>query len=176
MIRFAIAALFILVSGCAMAQPINATSTTTGTSNITQTGGANLLGTAGTLPSSADPCAYAKKSSVSIAVSSAATTQLIAVSGSTTPYICGFDFTIAASATSAATAQLEYGTATNCTGTHALTGTYGSGDAAASTTPAYITRGDGQATVLATAASQGVCIVTAGTTVLVQGSLTYVQQ
>jgi hypothetical protein len=157
------------IQGVASMQPV--------IENITQSGGTNLIGTAGTVPSSNDPCSYAKKNSVAIAVSTATTTALVAVSGSTTVYVCGFDFSIAASATTATTAQLEYGTGAACVTTHtALTGTYGSGDAAVSTTPTVISRGDGSATVLAGIASNGICIVTAGTTNLVEGSLTYVQQ
>lgn len=172
--RIGLSALFALVvSTCAMAQVVNPG----GATNITQAAGTNLIGTAGTIPASADPCSYNKKSSASINVASATTAAVVAISGSTTVYVCGFDFTIAGSATTATTAQLEYGTGTACVSTQtALTGTYGSGDAAVSTTPTYVSRGDGQATVLAGIASNGICIVTAGTTVKVAGSLTYVQQ
>jgi hypothetical protein len=129
-----------------------------------------------TFASDQDPCSYAQKSSASISVTSATTTSLVAVSGSTAVYVCGFSFTIAPSATSADTAQLEYGTGASCTGTHALTGTYGNGDLTTSAPPLPVSYGGGLGTVVTAPASNGVCLVTAGTTVNVQGVLTYVQQ
>jgi hypothetical protein len=123
-----------------------------------------------------DPCMYALKTSIPIAVSTATTTSLVAVSGTTSIYICHFDLMIAGSATTADTATLEYGTGATCTGTHALTGTYGGNDAAVTPSPLPLSVGGGFGTVLSTPASQGVCIVTTGTTVFVQGSMAYVQQ
>lgn len=123
-----------------------------------------------------DPCSYAAKSSASISVTSATTTQLVAISGSTVIYTCGFAITIAPSATTADTAQFEYGTSTNCTGTNALTGTLGNGDLTTAAPPLPVTYGSGNSTIFKTAAANGLCIVTAGNTVNVQGVLTYVQQ
>ncbi len=123
-----------------------------------------------------DPCTYAAKSSAAIAVATATTTSLVAVSGSTSIYVCGFSMTIAPSATAADTALFEYGTSTNCTGTHALTGTYGAGDLTSAAPVTHVNYGTGGYTVMTAPASQGVCIVTAGTAVSVQGILTYVQQ
>jgi hypothetical protein len=123
-----------------------------------------------------DPCSYAAKSSTPITLTTATTQQLIPVSGSTVPYVCGFSMTIAPSATSAATALFEYGTSTNCTGTNALTGTYGNGDLTSAAPVAPITAGNASSTVFKGAAASGICIVTAGTAVNVQGVLTYVQQ
>lgn len=125
----------------------------------------------------ADPCqSGVAKSSVPIAVATATTTSLVAVSGSTTVYVCGFSISIAPSATAADTALFEYGTSTNCTGTHALTGTYGDGDLTSAAPPIVVDYGNAGATIFKSAASAGVCIVTAGTAVSVQGVLTYVQQ
>ncbi len=123
-----------------------------------------------------DPCTYAAKSSAAIAVATATTTSLVAVSGSTSIYVCGFSMTIAPSATAADTALFEYGTSTNCTGTHALTGTYGNGDLTSAAAVVPVSYGNGGYTVITAPASQGVCIVTTGTAVSVQGVLTYVQQ
>ncbi len=123
-----------------------------------------------------DPCTYAAKSSAAIAVASATTTSLVAVSGTTSVYVCGFSMTIAPSATAADTALFEYGTSTNCTGTHALTGTYGNGDLTSAAPVVPVVYGSGGYTVMTAPASQGVCIVTTGTAVSVQGILTYVQQ
>lgn len=124
----------------------------------------------------ADPCSFAAKSSAVINVTSALTTQLVAVSGSTSVYVCGFSLSIAPSATSADTAEFEYGTSTNCTGTHALTGTYGAGDLTTAAAPLPINYGGGNQTVFRAPASQGLCMVSVGTTVNIQGVLTYVQQ
>jgi hypothetical protein len=125
---------------------------------------------------SADVCSSTAKSSVPINVTSATTTSLFAVSGTKAVYVCGFSITIAPSLTSAATALFEYGTSASCTGTHALTGILGGGYvAAAANLPIPVSYGDGNATIFGAPASNGVCIVTAGTAVSVQGVLTYVQ-
>lgn len=122
-----------------------------------------------------DPCTANTKSSAAINVTSATTTSLVAVSGSTTVYVCGFSMTVAPSITSADTALFEYGTGAACTSPVALTGTYGNGNVAL-TGVVPVTYGSGIATIFKSAASNGVCILTAGTTVSVQGVLTYVQQ
>lgn len=126
--------------------------------------------------STSDPCTSAAKSSAPIAVATATTTSLVAVSGSTTVYVCGFAMTIAPSAVSAATALLEYGTGATCTSPTALTGTFGNGDLTSAAGVAPILYGNGSATVTKGAASAGICILTAGNAVSVQGVLTYVQQ
>ena len=114
-----------------------------------------------------------KKQSVAINVSTAATTALVVVSGSTQVYVCGYSFTIAPSATTADTAQIEQGTGTACAGNvTALTGTYGNGDLTAAAPLIAVTNGELQPTP----AAYGVCILTAGTAVSVQGVLTFVQQ
>lgn len=122
-----------------------------------------------------DPCMSSgvKKQSVAINVSTAATTALVVVSGSTQVYVCGYSFTIAPSATTADTAQIEQGTGTACAGNvTALTGTYGNGDLTAAAPLIAVTNGELQPTP----AAYGVCILTAGTAVSVQGVLTFVQQ
>lgn len=123
-----------------------------------------------------DPCTSAAKSSVAISVATATTTSLVAVSGSTVAYVCGFAMTIAPSATAADTALFEYGTSTTCTSPTSLTGTFGNGDLTSAAPVAPVSYGDGLATVFKGAASAGICIVTTGTAVSVQGVLTYVQQ
>ena len=126
----------------------------------------------------ADPCGSPSiaKSSAAISVTSATTTSLVAVSGSTTVYVCGFSISIAPSATSADTALFEYGTGAACSSPTSLTGTFGNGDLTTAAPPAIVSYGGGGSTVFKSAASAGICIVTAGTTVNVQGVLTYVQQ
>jgi hypothetical protein len=124
----------------------------------------------------ADPCNAAAKSSAPINVTSAATTSLVAVSGTTTVYVCGISFTIAPSATTADTALFEYGTGAACTSPTVLTGTYGSGDLTSAAPVVPVNYGGGGQTIFKSAASAGICILTAGTAVNVQGVLTFVQQ
>lgn len=128
--------------------------------------------------SSTDPCASSAiaKSSVAINLTSAAASQLVALSGSTVVYVCGFSATIAPSATSAATLQFEYGTGSNCgTGTTVLTGTYGNGDLTTTVGPLPVQM-NGPGTIFKTAAGNALCAAGGGTTVNVQGVLTFVQQ
>lgn len=125
-----------------------------------------------------DPClSNDNKASVAISASTATTASLVAKSGSTVIYVCHFDMSIAGSATSAATAQLEFGTGAACVTTQAaITGTYGSNDAAVSTTPTVISAGVGGFSLAISAAGAALCLVTAGTNPFVQGLVTYVQQ
>ncbi len=126
--------------------------------------------------STSDPCSSAAKSSAVISVATATTTSLVAVSGSTKVYVCGFSMSIAPSATAADTAAFEYGTGAACTGPTALTGTYGNGDLTSAAPVVPVSYGGAGQTVFASAASNGICILTTGTAVSVQGVLTYVQQ
>lgn len=126
-------------------------------------------------PVQADPCSYAVKSSASINISSATTTQLVAISGSTAIYVCGFTVTINQIITTANTIQFEYGTSTNCTGVNKLTGLFGAGGITAGL-PIAVTYGYGTGTIFTAPASNGLCALTAGTTPNIQGVLTYVQQ
>ena len=115
-----------------------------------------------TLPNPCENPSVAK-STVAVAISTATTTQIVAVSGATTIYLCSFSATFGASTT----ALLEYGTSTNCTGTHALTGVM------APATGAFVSWGAGHE--INTPASQGLCIVSTGTGGI-NGFATYVQQ
>lgn len=126
--------------------------------------------------STSDPCTSAAKSSAAISVATATTTSLVAVSGSTTVYVCGFAMTIAPSAVTAGTALFEYGTGATCTSPTSLTGTFGNGDLTSTVGVAPVIYGGGSQTVFKSASSAGICILTAGNAVSVQGVLTYVQQ
>lgn len=127
-------------------------------------------------PAIADPCSYASKSSVSINITSAATTQLVAISGSTSIYVCHFSFTASQVITTANTLQFEYGTSTTCVGANKLTGLYGAGGITAGD-PIVVSSGSGNATLFNAPASNGLCALTAiGATGSFQGVLTYVQQ
>src|SRR5437899_2759613 len=104
------------------------------------------------------------------------TTSIVAVSASTVVYVCGFSMTIAPSATAADTAQFEYGTGAACTSPTVLTGTYGNGDLTSAAPVTHVSYGGAGQTVFASAAAAGRCILTAGTSVNLQGVLTSVQQ
>jgi hypothetical protein len=126
--------------------------------------------------STPDPCSSLNfHQSASISVASSTTTSLVALNANHGIFVCGFTLTIAGSATSAATAQLEYGTGAACSSPTALTGTFGSNDAAVSTTPTQVTYGDGGHTIFAVPPGSGLCVLTAGTSSFVQGVVTYVQ-
>ena len=90
--------------------------------------------------STVDPCLSSAvlKATAPVTVATAATTQIVAPSGTKAVYICGGSFSIAPSATSAATALIEYGASSNCTGTHALTGAFGAGDLTTAAPPIVV--------------------------------------
>ena len=126
-----------------------------------------------TFASDQDVCSYAQKSSVAINITSATTTQLVAISGSTLIYICGFSFTISEVVTTPNTLQFEYGTSTNCTGTNKLTGLYGGGGVTAGD-PIFIHDGGGSSTVFTVPSANGLCALTAiGASGSFQGVLTF---
>lgn len=123
-----------------------------------------------------DPCSYALKKSAPIAIASATTTSLVAVSGATTVFVCGFSVTISEVVTTANTILFEYGTGAACSTPTSLTGTYGSGGVTAGA-PITVSYGNGFGTIFASAASAGICAVTAiGASGSFEGVLTYVQQ
>ena len=130
--------------------------------------------TAGTLtaslstinPVSQDLCFNSAKTSVSVAISTATTTQLVALATGKIVHVCGFNASFGATTT----AQLEYGTGSSCgTGTTALTGVYAPG------TGVVLNVGNANSTVTKTVVSNALCLVSTGTGG-VNGVLTYVQQ
>jgi len=124
-----------------------------------------------------DPCqdVSAIKQSAAIAISSATTVQLIALSGTTTIYVCGF--TAAAGAGTNPSIQFEYGTGTNCAGSPTvLTGAMATGVTVATGVPGPIFTSAGAGTAFKSAAGNEICAVTAGTTPNFQGFISYVQQ
>ena len=116
-----------------------------------------------------DPCRNPNvaKSTVAIAVTTAATTQLVAPSGTKAVYLCSLQANVVGTSP---TLLIEYGTSTTCVGTTALTGTI------PVATGTYFSTGNDSA--IATPASQGLCLVSGGTltTTGIQGFATYVQQ
>jgi hypothetical protein len=130
-----------------------------------------------TFASDQDVCSYAAKSSTPITLTTIVTATVVPVSGSTAVYVCGFSFTIAPSATSADTIKFVYGTGAACaSGQTALTGTYGNGDLTIAAPVVPISYGNGNGTVMIAPASNGLCTITTGTAVNIQGILSYVQQ
>ena len=109
--------------------------------------------------------AGAPNSSVPISISTATTTQLVALSGSTKIYVTAWDVIAAGTGN----IQLEYGTGTNCgTGTTALTGSYNL------TAQAGIAKGNGLAAVLVVPAGNALCALTSAA-VGMYGSVSYTQ-
>ena len=116
-----------------------------------------------------DPCQNptVPKSSVAIAVTSSTTTQLVALTTGQAIYVCGGEMSLTGTTP---TALFEYGTSTDCTGTHALTG------AVQPTSGSMIPFGSGSGVQFKTAVSNGLCLVTGGTTTFAEGWMVYVKQ
>jgi hypothetical protein len=124
-----------------------------------------------------DPCQSPNiaKSSAPINITSATTTSLVAVSGSTIVYVCGLSFTVSEVITTANTILFEYGTGAACSSPVALTGKYGDGGVTAGI-PIVVNASSG-GTIFKSAASNGICaLTTIGATGSFQGVITYVQQ
>ena len=114
-----------------------------------------------------DPCLSpaVPKSSVVLNVTTSA--QVLAVSGTTSIYVCGFNATLAGTTP---TFQFEYGTGAVCaTGLTVLSGVYApSGSAFVAYSPSY--------TAFKVPSANALCVATGGTTPSLQGTLTYIQQ
>lgn len=140
--------------------------TTPGTTNGVQVNaalpaGTNTIGNVGSDPSSGK----GTPSSVAINVSTATTTQLVALSGSTKIYVTSYD--VIAAGTGNIT--FEYGTGTACaTGTTALTGAYNL------TAQAGIAKGNGIGAVLVVPAGNALCVLTSAG-VQMSGSVSFQQ-
>jgi hypothetical protein len=136
-----------------------------------------VLVTGGNIAGVTDPCGTTVlKSSVPINVVTATTTQLVALTVGQSIYVCGATFTIAPSGTTADTATFEFGTGASCgTGTTALTGALGAGDLTTATGVAVVTFSDPQTTMTAPSGN-ALCLLSAGTTVNIQGILQFVKQ
>ena len=129
-------------------------------------------------PGTTDPCQNPSviKSSAKISLSSTTAAAVVALASGKIVYVCGFMADIQGSATTVGTVQFEYGTQTTnpCdTGTTTLTPAL-PGNITANV-PTVIPMPGGY-TQFATTASQQLCAVATGTTISVQGYLTYVQQ
>lgn len=125
-----------------------------------------------------DPCASLSiaKSSAVVNIITAATTQLVAPSGSTVIYVCSIALTVSQVITTPNTIQFISGTGGACAGGLLnRTGLIGDGGVTAGPPLVFVT-GTG-ATIFKTTGTQGLCAVTAiGATASFQGLVTYVQQ
>lgn len=120
-----------------------------------------------------DPCLSTgvSKLSVPINITTAVTTQLVALAAGQSIYVCGYSISTTG-ATTTTTAQLEYGTGALCgTGTTVLTGQF----AQSLLTSAVVVVAGGPM-ILRAPSGNALCLVSAGTTPSIQGHLTYVQQ
>ena len=121
-----------------------------------------------------DPCAYANKTNLPFTTNGTTSVQLVALSGSTTIYVCSLHY-IAAGAT---TVAFTTGTGTACvTGNAAVIGSTTAGIANSMSYAANggETYGNGTGTIAKGAASSEFCMIN-GTNVYVSGNLTFVQQ
>lgn len=125
-----------------------------------------------------DPCqnTNAVKSSVAINITTAATTQLVALSAGLQIYVCEFNLSISQVVTTPNTLKFVNGTGASCgTGQATLSGLYGDGGVTAAQ-PIVVTSGGGP-TVFTVPSGNALCATTAiGATASFQGILTYVQQ
>lgn len=154
---------------------IRLTGISSGTVNAALTVSAAQIEPAQTVAlTSTDPCQSSAnpKQSVVINIATATTTNLVAISGTTSIYVCGFAVSFG-STISADTIQFEYGTGATCgSGTTVLTGAFNTNGLL---TGQMAYGGAGQ-TVFKTVAAQGLCAVTTvGTGPSIQGVLTFVQ-
>ena len=156
---------YIATYACSSAYPTAGTITASFSPAITSTVASGSV----SIVTTGDPCRNPNvaKSTVAIAVTTAATTQLVAPSGTKAVYLCSLQANVVGTAP---TLLIEYGTSTTCVGTTALTGTI------PVATGTYFSTGNDAA--IATPASQGLCLVSGGTltTTGVQGFATFVQQ
>jgi hypothetical protein len=137
--------------------------------NLKQVGGSTLTEGQGT-KSQSIPVTMASDqgqatASVAINVSSATTTQLVAISGSKSIYVSHYNWISGGTGN----VTLEYGTGSTCgTGTTVLTGPYGM------LAGGGISAGSGVAPILFVPAGNALCILTS-TTAQISGSVAYAQ-
>lgn len=116
-------------------------------------------------PVALDPCqnAHTVKSSVAVSVTSATTTQLVALSAGKSIYVCGATINSVGG-----TSTLEYGTGSSCgTGTTTLTGPFAA---------ATVAKIGGYGTTVTAPSGNALCIVSGTSTTATAGVVTYVQQ
>lgn len=115
-----------------------------------------------------DPCGATGVAKSSVAIAATADAELVALSGSTVIYVCGFNFTLNGTTP---TARFQTGTGATC-----ATGTVQETGVMAPTVGLNLLSAGGGYTVFSGAAGAALCINVGGTTPSAQGVLTYVQQ
>lgn len=129
--------------------------------------GASDTGTQRLVMATNDPCQSSGVAKSSVVLNVTANAELIAASGSTKIYVCGFFATVGGTTP---TYRFVYGTGTTCgTGTTFLTGLI------LPVVGSFNVYAPGM-TAFATTASQALCMAVGGTSPSVQGTVTYVQQ
>lgn len=100
-------------------------------------------------------------------ISTATTTQLVALSGVTVVYVCNFTASVVGTTP---TVLFETGTGSACgTGTASITGTF-------APTTGSVLKAEGAGVQFQGAAGGALCVVSGGTTPSIQGYVVYVQQ
>ena len=120
-----------------------------------------------------NPCTTsAPRTNKAVALSSAATTEMVALTTGNVIYVCEFSMTISQVVTTANTIKFVYGTGTACaTGTTDLTGAYGTGGITAGI-PILVTGGG-----FKTPVSNALCVTTTiGGTGFFHGNISYISQ
>lgn len=125
-----------------------------------------------------DPCLLPQhdKLSATINVSTATTTQLVALSAGKIVYVCDFGMTISQVVTTANTIKFVYGTGASCgTGTTDLTGPFGAGGVTAAA-PIVVLSGH-TGTAFSAPPGNAICVTTTiGGSANFAGWITYVQK
>lgn len=123
--------------------------------------------------SSFDPCSQFPKQYVGINISSATTTQLVALQATSPVYVCGL---VLNQVNGTGSLALEYGTGTTCgTGTTALTGTLFAATTANGTTNIVRNATKEKGAMAVAPTGTALCALSTGT-IQQSGWLTYVQQ
>lgn len=178
-LAYAISALLLIAQQDAIAQSaiIRGESSAGNYQTIKTDGNQNLSVTVAS-PASGDPCIASSVAKVSaiVNITTAATTQLVALSGTTVIYVCDFVLSISQVVTTANTLRFVYGTGASCgTGTTNLTGDFGAGGVTAGIPIVLASSSTG--TTFKTAAGNALCATTAiGGSGFFQGVVTYIQQ
>lgn len=170
--------LCISLSAFAQSQVLRAESSAGVYQNVKTDGNQNLSVSMASPGSTGDPCiasSVAKLSAI-INITTATTTQLVALSGTTVVYVCDFTLTISQVVTTPNTLKFVRGTGASCgTGTTDLTGLFGDGGVTAA--PPLFIASSSTGTTFKTTAGNALCATTAiGATGSFQGVITYVQQ
>ena len=149
------------------AVPISGTVTTSGALTDTQLRAAAVPVSGPVASAATDPCQSNGVAKSSVALNVTASAEIIAASGATAIYACGWSATIGGTTP---TYKFHYGTGSVCaTGTTDLTGVF------APTVGSFSAYNPGM-TAFKTTASQALCVTTGGTSPSVQGVLTYIQK